>query len=56
MDVDEERDEEEEGAAGWLTTWADMMSVLLTFFIVLMNFVSDLLLALLDPRIKLEGG
>ncbi len=27
-----------------------------TFFIVVMNFVSDVLLAFLDPRIKLEGG
>jgi chemotaxis protein MotB len=34
---EEEREEPEEGAA-WLTTWADMMSVLLTFFIVLQAF------------------
>ncbi|MEZ5065290.1 MAG: flagellar motor protein MotB [bacterium] len=36
-----EDDDDEEcpgGAAGWLTTWADMMSVLLTFFIVLQAF------------------
>ena len=30
--------------------------LILTFFIVFMNFISDILLALLDPRIKLEGG
>jgi chemotaxis protein MotB len=35
---DELDDEEDGGAAGWLTTWADMMSVLLTFFIVLQAF------------------
>ena len=28
----------------------------LTLFIVLMNFVSDILLAFLDPRIQLQGG
>ncbi|MCG8360868.1 MAG: ABC transporter permease [Kiloniellales bacterium] len=28
----------------------------LTLFIVVMNFLSDILLALLDPRIKLQGG
>ncbi len=39
-DVDdlEEHDEEEGGSPTWLTTWADMMSVLLTFFIVLQAF------------------
>jgi chemotaxis protein MotB len=36
-DEDEVRDDEDEGG-GWLTTWADMMSVLLTFFIVLQAF------------------
>jgi len=35
---------------------AGAILLMLTFFIVLMNFVSDILLALLDPRIKLEGG
>jgi len=35
---------------------AGAILLMLTFFIVLMNFVSDVLLALLDPRIKLEGG
>lgn len=35
---DELDDEEEGGGAAWLTTWADMMSVLLTFFIVLQAF------------------
>ncbi|NNE43132.1 MAG: flagellar motor protein MotB [Gemmatimonadetes bacterium] len=34
----EEEEEEEEAGGGWLTTWADMMSVLLTFFIVLQAF------------------
>ena len=34
----EEEAEEEGGGAPWLTTWADMMSVLLTFFIVLQAF------------------
>jgi len=29
---------EEEGAPGWLTTWADMISLLLVFFIVLQAF------------------
>jgi len=37
VDLDDEVEEEEEGAT-WLTTWADMMSVLLTFFIVLQAF------------------
>jgi len=35
---------------------AGAVLLMLTFFIVLMNFVGDILLALLDPRIKLEGG
>lgn len=35
---------------------AGAILLMLTFFIVLMNFVSDVLLAVLDPRIKLEGG
>ncbi len=35
---------------------AGAILLMLTFFIVLMNFVSDVLLALLDPRITLEGG
>jgi peptide/nickel transport system permease protein len=35
---------------------AGAILLMLTFFIVLMNFVSDLLLAMLDPRIKLQGG
>lgn len=35
---------------------AGAILLMLTFFIVLMNFVSDLLLAALDPRVKLEGG
>jgi len=35
---------------------AGAILLMLTFFIVVMNFVSDLLLALLDPRVKLEGG
>ncbi|MCF6188338.1 MAG: ABC transporter permease [Desulfobulbaceae bacterium] len=30
--------------------------LMLTFFIVIMNFISDLALAALDPRIALEGG
>lgn len=34
----EDSDEEESGGGGWLVTWADMMSVLLTFFIVLQAF------------------
>lgn len=38
MDPDDERDDEEGAGQGWLTTWADMMSVLLTFFIVLQAF------------------
>jgi chemotaxis protein MotB len=37
-ELEEERDEDESGGATWLTTWADMMSVLLTFFIVLQAF------------------
>ena len=36
--IQEEEQEEEEKSGGWLTTWADMMSVLLTFFIVLQAF------------------
>jgi peptide/nickel transport system permease protein len=35
---------------------AGAILLLLTFFIVVMNFVSDVALAALDPRIKLEGG
>ena len=35
---------------------AGAILLILTFFIVFMNFISDILLALLDPRIKLEGG
>ncbi|WP_413206293.1 ABC transporter permease [Rhodospirillum sp. A1_3_36] len=35
---------------------AGAILMMLTFFIVFMNFLSDVLLALLDPRIKLEGG
>lgn len=35
---------------------AGAILLMLTFVIVLMNFVSDLVLALLDPRIRLEGG
>ena len=35
---------------------AGAILLMLTFFIVLMNFVSDIALALLDPRIKLAGG
>jgi len=35
---------------------AGAILLMLTFFIVLMNLVGDILLALLDPRIKLEGG
>lgn len=34
---------------------AGAILLLLTFFIVLANFISDILLALLDPRIKLAG-
>jgi peptide/nickel transport system permease protein len=35
---------------------AGAILLMLTFFIVLMNFLSDIMLALLDPRIKLQGG
>jgi peptide/nickel transport system permease protein len=35
---------------------AGAILLLLTFMIVFMNFISDIALALLDPRIKLEGG
>ncbi len=35
---------------------AGAILLMLTFFIVVMNFVSDILLAVLDPRIKLQGG
>jgi len=35
---------------------AGAILLLLTLFIVLMNFVSDVALAVLDPRISLEGG
>ncbi len=37
-DLDDEPQEECKASPGWLTTWADMMSVLLTFFIVLQAF------------------
>jgi peptide/nickel transport system permease protein len=35
---------------------AGAILLLLTFFIVVMNFISDIALAVLDPRISLEGG
>lgn len=35
---------------------AGAILLMLTFIIVFMNFLSDILLAFLDPRIKLEGG
>lgn len=35
---------------------AGAILLMLTFIIVFLNFVSDILLAILDPRIKLEGG
>jgi peptide/nickel transport system permease protein len=35
---------------------AGAILLLLTFFIVAMNFVSDILLAVLDPRVKLAGA
>lgn len=35
---------------------AGAILLMLTFFIVVMNLVGDILLAMLDPRIKLEGG
>ncbi len=37
-DLEDEPQEECKSSPGWLTTWADMMSVLLTFFIVLQAF------------------
>lgn len=38
------------------TNTAGAILLILTFIIVFMNFVSDVLLAVLDPRIKMEGG
>lgn len=38
LEEEEGGGEEESKGGGWLTTWADMMSVLLTFFIVLQAF------------------
>ena len=35
---------------------AGAVLLILTFLIVFMNFIGDILLAMLDPRIKLEGG
>ncbi len=35
---------------------AGAILLMLTFIIVFMNFVSDIVLAMLDPRIRLEGG
>lgn len=35
---------------------AGAILLMLTFFIVVMNFLADVALAMLDPRIKLEGG
>lgn len=34
---------------------AGAILLMLTFFIVVMNFVSDVALAMLDPRVKLQG-
>lgn len=38
MSYEDEEIEESGGGEGWLVTWADMMSVLLTFFIVLQAY------------------
>jgi peptide/nickel transport system permease protein len=35
---------------------AGAILLLLTFIIVFMNFISDVVLAFMDPRLKLEGG
>jgi len=35
---------------------AGAILLMLTFMVVVLNFVSDILLAILDPRIKLQGG
>ncbi len=35
---------------------AGAILLMMTFFIVVMNFLADVALAMLDPRIKLEGG
>lgn len=35
---------------------AGAILLMITFIIIILNFLSDILLALLDPRIKLEGG
>ena len=35
---------------------AGAILLILTFMIVFMNFVSDIVLAVLDPRVKLIGG
>jgi len=35
---------------------AGAILLMLTFLVVVLNFVSDILLAILDPRIKLQGG
>lgn len=35
---------------------AGAILLMLTFFIVVMNFIGDIILAALDPRIKLKGG
>ncbi len=38
--MSEEVEEEEEGAPEWITTFADLMSLLLTFFILMLSFSS----------------
>jgi peptide/nickel transport system permease protein len=35
---------------------AGAILLILTFMIVFMNFISDIALAFLDPRVKLVGG
>lgn len=52
--MEEEEDETEEGAPAWMATFADMMSLLLTFFVLLLSFanmdVRDFQLALGSVR------
>ena len=59
-DIEEEEGGDDDGGApGWLTTWADMMSVLLTFFIVFaMRFIQPVvsLLTFLKGSLMTGGG
>jgi chemotaxis protein MotB len=40
MEIEEEKEEVEEGAPAWMVTFADMVTLLLTFFVLLLSFAN----------------